>query len=141
MNDNALEGHPCPGNDRQNDEFVSLDKLRKPFHKEICLQNFNASKGDIQIKRVNDFFHIYCYGHKIILAGNERVYPPFVFEISQNEKYELNGHINLVSSKNQVLLNPHDLTINRDLSRFLKLNEIKLQFIHHHILEWYHCFN
>lgn len=97
LDGDILEGHPCVKSQTVNEtRVVPLTALKNNFHVDYCLRNFQPSSSDIQVKRANGFFRIYCYGHKIKIEGIYRDCPLEVFELPITTTFVLNGHHNKV---------------------------------------------
>lgn len=50
-----------------------------------------------------------------------------MFEIPYSESYEINGHEHIASSKSMVSINPKELVINKDITRHLRLEDIRIK--------------
>lgn len=118
---NTLSGHPCK-------EEKLLDKIEDPYHPDICVRHINPNTYEdyIQVKRINGFYKIYCYGMNISINDYSQICPEFVFEIAINEKFELNGVQYDLGEVTTVTVNTMELTINEEISDRLKLDEIKI---------------
>lgn len=97
-----------------------------PYHKEVCVDKLLYSNRDIQIKRINGFILIDCFGHKIFLDV-EKECADYLFELAATDFFSLNGHINQASNRKGVLIDPHELIINRELFARLHLDKVKIK--------------
>lgn len=120
---NTLEGHPCKDS---SNETNLLSDLNLPFHEETCVRIFQSSQDDIQVKRLNGFFKIYCYGHNITVGLAERRCPEYVFELPLSERFILNGHENTPLQQTKILIHSNELAVNKYIARTLRLEETKI---------------
>lgn len=118
----ALEDHPCNGEN----SIGTLSRINFPFHSEACVNKLIFSTNDIQVKRMNGFIHIYCLGHEIILEI-EHDCPEYVFELAATDSYTLNGHVHKKLSRRGVLIDPHEVIVNKEIAGRLKLNSVKIR--------------
>jgi hypothetical protein len=125
INYSTLEGHPCLVDKQDQPRSIELHDLKQPFHAEICKTNFTPDTTDIQVKRLNGFMRVYCFGHQITLKRRNETCPQFVFELPMTESFELNGHMHQASFKEKVLVNPHELHVNREIIKQLDVDRIR----------------
>lgn len=128
LHKDALEGHPCLN--EQGVPGANLNEISFPFHAETCVNKLVASTLDIQIKRLNGFIRIYCLGH-LIKLDTEQECPAYIFELAATDYFCLNGHENRQSSRKGVLVDPHEIVVNREISKKLKLDKIKIKVFNH----------
>lgn len=119
----VVEGHPRLEDRNQN----KLSTQNDVFHVDQSTEKFTPSEDDIQVKRLNGFYRIYCYGHSIVVRNVNVTCPPYVFKIPQTDRFTLNGHTYQANSHKQVSISLHELEIDRQLAKQLKFYEVKIK--------------
>lgn len=133
INYESVEGHPCNADDAR--QSVQLFDLKRPFHSERCVDKFVADSDDIQVHRANGFMKVYCFGHHIVVNGHNHTCPKHVFEIPETDSFELNGHAHEARVKETVLINPHEMSINREIGRQFRVGRLQTEPVNMTLLD------
>ena len=120
MKDGSLRGQPC------DEENGILEHTTHLYHKDVCMKKFIPSRRYTQIKEVDGFHRIYCYGLEIEIRGKNQSCPDHVFELPLSESFGIGKHKFQSTRVTNTVINTLDLQINRDIARQLNSQQIRI---------------
>lgn len=116
IHDDSIQGQPCL---TQNGV---LENRNNVFIADVCHNPPPMKSQNVQVKTIDGFQRIYCFGVNITIRGELLACPKFAFEIPLVETYILNN----VTHKGRKIsrsIDAIDVQINRDICRQLKMDE------------------
>lgn len=117
LHEDSLMGHYCL--ESNGGDLKQFHNIYTPV-KCVPKEDFKPNSDDIQIKRVSGFYQLYCIRHNFTIRGENETCPDYPFDIPSTETFTLNQNDYTSVSDTRVLINPIEVTLNRQIQRSLK---------------------